>query len=151
MPYILLVIGILIGLFALYRFMMKAEPHQIRALFLTAAILGVGLALFVLSVTGRFPAALGIIVAILPFIYGYLRNRKQSRQDTAAGEDTRQNAHTSLDRQEALEILGLEGEPSEAEIKAAYKKLMKKMHPDQEGSKWMSTKVNAARDVLLKK
>ena len=53
--------------------------------------------------------------------------------------------------QEAYEILGLEDGASEAEIQAAYKKLMQKVHPDKEGSEWMAAKLNAARDLLLKK
>ena len=55
-----------------------------------------------------------------------------------------------MSRTEALDILGLDDPVTPEDIKEAYKKLMKKVHPDQEGSSWMATKLNEARDKLLK-
>lgn len=55
-----------------------------------------------------------------------------------------------MTRKDALDILGLKEDASAEDIKAAYKKLMKKVHPDQEGSEWMAAKLNQAKDLLLK-
>lgn len=150
MPYILLVLGLLIGVYALYRFIVKANAEQIAALFMAAAALGVALALFYLSVTGRFAAALGILAAAAPVAYGYLKQRKRPRAEQFEEPHTPSRTPI-LDKKEALDILGLSGEPSEAEIKAAYKRLMKKVHPDTQGSEWMAAKLNDAKDYLLKK
>lgn len=52
---------------------------------------------------------------------------------------------------EALDILELEGEPSAEEVRQAYKRQMKKHHPDQGGSDADAARLNQARDILLKR
>ena len=54
-----------------------------------------------------------------------------------------------LDRTEALAVLGLAEGATEAEIKAAHRRLMRGAHPDQGGSAWLAARLNAARDLLL--
>lgn len=56
---------------------------------------------------------------------------------------------SSLSKEEALEILGLEKNASQEQINAAYHKLMKSMHPDKGGSPYLAQKLNEARDTLL--
>ena len=55
-----------------------------------------------------------------------------------------------MTRVEALEILGLSDPADPGTIEDAYKRLMMKVHPDQQGSDWMAAKLNQARDLLLK-
>jgi hypothetical protein len=54
-----------------------------------------------------------------------------------------------LTRAEALAILGLAEGASEAEIRAAHRRLMRTAHPDQGGTAWLAARLNAARDLLV--
>jgi curved DNA-binding protein CbpA len=52
---------------------------------------------------------------------------------------------------DARAVLGVRPGATEAEIRAAWKKAMGRAHPDQGGTEGLATRVNAARDRLLKK
>jgi len=142
MPYLLLVIGAAIGLFGLYKFFLSASPKQVGA-FLTAVVFFLlTVALLFMAVTGRLPAAIALVVAIWPLALAYWKARQPHKPVAARS--------AKMTRAEALEILGL-SEPANAEaIEETYKRLMMKVHPDQQGSDWMAAKLNEARDLLLK-
>ena len=55
-----------------------------------------------------------------------------------------------MDLQEARKILEVDEQATENDIQTAYKKQMQKVHPDRGGSEYFATKLNEARDMLLK-
>lgn len=150
MPYLLLVLGLIIGIYALYRFFIKADINQIKSLILASITITICLSLFILAVTGRLPAAIAIVSAIAPFIVAYYARRTHRRR-SAYDHQVSDAPKGPLSIDEAFDILGLDKNATDEEIRAAYKKLMKKVHPDQEGSEWMAAKLNEAKDLLLKK
>lgn len=52
---------------------------------------------------------------------------------------------------DARAVLGVGPGATEAEIRAAWKKAMGRAHPDTGGTEGLATRVNAARDRLLRK
>ena len=143
MPYIILAIGLLIGIYALYRFFLTADVKQIKALGLSIFAVVIGVAILILALTGRFPAALALVAALFPFYIAYRRGKQ-------SGESPASTSTAVMTEKEALEVLGLPPGSSTDEITAAFTKLMLKVHPDSEGSDWMAAKLNQARDTLLK-
>lgn len=149
MPYVLLAIAVLLGAYGLYRFFLSANVQQIKSLFLVLIALVMAVSLFFLAITGRLATALGLMAAATPLALGYMRTvsqrrkREQTHKAASSGGD-------SMTRDKAFEILGLKENASRAQIIEAHKRLMKKIHPDQEGSEWLAKQINAAKDFLLK-
>ena len=55
-----------------------------------------------------------------------------------------------MTRAEALEVLGLPEGASRDDVQAAYKRLIRKVHPDTPGgSEYLASKLNQARQTLL--
>ena len=87
----------------------------------------------------------------LPLLEAYLDRRFPDWRDSvhsAAGAGPAAGP-ASLDERTALEILGLAPGATEAEIKAAHRTLMARLHPDHGGSAWLAAQLNQARDHLL--
>lgn len=56
---------------------------------------------------------------------------------------------SDMTREDAYRILGLEQGSTESEIRDAYRRLIKRLHPDSGGSAVLTAQITAARDRLL--
>lgn len=139
MPYLLLLIGLFFAGAALYRFFLRADARQIRASLLASAAIGIAFAALILTLTGRLPVALAILVALWPLGVSYIKNRKRPINEGGL----------PLTEKEAYDVLGLSEGATSEEIRAAHIRLMKKVHPDQQGTDWLAQKINAAKELLL--
>ncbi|MCW5698742.1 MAG: J domain-containing protein [Rhodospirillales bacterium] len=73
-----------------------------------------------------------------------VRNEDTYNDNEASNEDS-----AEMSREQAYDILGLEKGASDADIKAAYQRLIAALHPDRGGSNYLAAKINQARQVLL--
>ncbi len=76
--------------------------------------------------------------------------RDHVETDQAAGTRGPADAGTMTD-EEAYQVLGLAPGAGDREIRAAHRRLMMRMHPDQGGSTFLAAKINQAKDRLLGK
>lgn len=129
---------------------------------LAAAVLIVCLA--ILTASGRLSWIAALAAAIVPFLrrgLGLLRylpwiqqlfsgyRQKQGHEDS--NRQRPESASDAMTPARAMEILDLRGQPSKAEVIAAHRRLMQKLHPDRGGSTYLAQQLNEAKRVLLGK
>jgi DnaJ homolog subfamily C member 19 len=134
----------------------RASIGTIKSLMLWIAALG-GIALALLLVlTGKEVPGLGALAIVGPLIW---RQWQAYRMGTRSGTGQQQSAGprqppprrpAGMTPEEAYQVLGLRPGATEAEIRAAHHRLMRTAHPDSGGSDWLATRINQARDVLLR-
>jgi len=123
-----------------------------RLLQWVAALAGASLALL-LILTGRGGLALFAFSLLGPLVWDrwlgpFLNRRGTSAPGQGSGERPRR-APGGMTREEAYAVLGLKPGASEADIRAAHRRMMASAHPDRGGSDWIAARLNQARDVLL--
>jgi DnaJ domain len=88
-------------------------------------------------------------------IEAYLDRRshgwRDRRSDDAARDEPRQPRGSGgrMTTKEAYDVLDLETGAREKEIRDAHRRLMMKLHPDQGGSTYLASRINAAKEVPL--
>ncbi|MBD8890112.1 DnaJ domain-containing protein [Roseibium litorale] len=86
-------------------------------------------------------------------VEAYLDRRLSSwREDFQADRADRHGGTAgsgAMTDEEAYQILGLPPDAGDAEIRAAHRRLMKRLHPDQGGTAFLAAQINEAKDRLL--
>ncbi len=114
-----------------------------------AALAGLSLAAMLL-LTGRGASALGALVLLGPTAWNWWRaGRGAPGLGTGAGRAAPGGSRMS--RAEALQVLGLAEGATDADVRAAWVRLMRTAHPDGGGSDWLAARINQARDTLLQR
>ena len=86
--------------------------------------------------------------AVLLLFGGWLALSTRRPPGAAAPPPQSRSGRMSLE--EARAILGVAPGASPAEIRAAYMRLMRSVHPDKGGTTGLAAQLNAARDRLMK-
>jgi hypothetical protein len=79
------------------------------------------------------------------------RDELAGERGAGAGRGSSGPAGGDMTVEEAYAVLGLAPGADADAIKEAHRRLMVKLHPDHGGSDYLATKINRARDVLLRK
>ena len=68
MPYLLLIFGIALGGYALYKFLRKASKDEAQKVLLTLAIALMLILIFAMILTGRLPIAAILAAVLIPLV-----------------------------------------------------------------------------------
>ena len=124
----------------------RARVANLKALLgWVAALAGLALAAGLL-LTGRGLSALFAAVLLGPLAVSWWQEGRLPRPRAAGPKPARAGR---MPRSEALAVLGLQDPVSDADVRAAWIRLMRVAHPDSGGSDWLAARVNQARDTLL--
>lgn len=92
---------------------------------------------------GSDPDSAALLQSYLDRVYG------ETWQSAPGSETGTRPGPTPMTADEARQILGLGPGASRADVIAAHRRLIHKLHPDRGGSDYLAAKINEARAVLL--
>jgi len=110
---------------------------------LTGALVVAG-AVFFLARAGLPWLAVGLVL-----LYSAARRFGNRPRKSGPGDASVAAHATTMSREEAYQVLGLTPGASPDQIRAEYRRLMKKMHPDQGGTTYLAARINEAKEILL--
>jgi hypothetical protein len=142
--------ALVILLLIVLRAFAQADVRTVRTFLAWLLALGGATLAVLLALTGREALAISALSMFGPLIVQKWRTWRGTPH-TGRASNGRASAPRSggMTRAEAYAVLGLGDGATEAEIRAAYHRLMRGAHPDTGGSDWLASRINEARDVLL--
>ena len=158
------VILLIIAVFFAIRWLQRTPPDVVARHIRMMAVILLATALIFLAVTGRLNwiiAVAGILFAFLlrmlpmlvrlaPWLHKLWFLFKGVRQNTS--HHTQSNTQSmTMSIEEAYNILGLSSGATKQQIILAHRKLIQKIHPDRGGNTYLASKINLAKQILLKK
>lgn len=154
MPYIIL---LFVTCLCVWWILQYLSPHAKKRLLQCILVAGFCLiAFFLLRVSPYAAALLAAVTTLTIFVNRFLTAWSlytwfKRILSPSASSSIAANGKNSMTRQEASDILGVSAHASQQEILVAYKRLMKKNHPDLGGTTKIAEQINLAKDILLTK
>ena len=139
-----------------YKRWLKLPKQQQRKSGKQIALWTIAIVVLALVVTGRAHWLMGVMATLLALasrdaqFAQYIPLFKQIFGDAKAQQPPSGSspANQAMSRQDAADILGIDINASQEEVRLAHKKLMQKIHPDRGGSDALAKQINEAKKVL---
>jgi hypothetical protein len=157
MLYVFLVV-LVVSIFILLPAYKSADSAKIKRIKRIALIIG-GLIIAILLIRFGMPYIAALLGGAMALIATFSRLIQiLSTVDSLKGlfkkpqSDATQKTSTTakMTKEQAFKILEISENASKEEIEEAYKRLMKKNHPDVGGTEYFASQLNEAKDLLLK-
>jgi|GEM_PF-6156630 len=147
-----IILGAIIVVCVLIGFWKLQQSEQVKAnQSIVYGLLSLGVVGFILiATTGISYAMVVYVVALTPVLPFAMRLFQHSYYEQPAYDELSiVNAAALMQREEALQVLGLDEMATADDVKKAHKAMILRVHPDQGGSDYLTQKVNQARDMLI--
>lgn len=161
MARLLVIIIALVGLFYLFQWLRKqysekGRPFAVKTLLVTIALVFVLLAALgrahwigavLASALAGLRFALPVLLRHMPLLHGLFTSRARANNHSSEHSNRQQDNEMTVDK--ALEVLGLDTNPTREQIIDAHRRLIQKLHPDRGGNDYLASTINKAKDVLI--